>query len=111
MENKAEPVREFTMAQKKNLGPQEQTSMIKSFVSYDKNGDNQMDQSEFKNIMIDLGYRKITDEKVTEMLKAQDQNNDGVISWAEFVDMMVAMKGSDDGKFGTIIEGKNGAQA
>jgi hypothetical protein len=27
-----------------------------------------MDQSEFKNIMIDLGFRKITDEKVNELL-------------------------------------------
>jgi hypothetical protein len=28
-----------------------------------------MDQNEFKNIMIDLGYRKITDEKVKELLQ------------------------------------------
>ena len=58
--------------------------------------------------MIDIGYRKITDEKCAEMLAAQDQNNDGVLSWNEFVDMMVAMKGSDDGKFGTIVEGASG---
>jgi len=70
-----------------------------------------MDQAEFKNIMIDLGYRKITDDKVKEMLAAQDQNNDGVISWNEFIDMMVGMKGSDDGKFGTIVESKGGAMA
>ena len=68
-----------------------------------------MDAGEFKQIMVDLGYRKITDEKCAEMLKAQDQNNDGVISWVEFVDMMVSMKGTDDGKFGTVIEGKDGA--
>lgn len=70
-----------------------------------------MDQGEFKQILVDLGYRKITDEKVAEMLKEQDQNNDGVISWNEFVDMMVKMKGTDDGKFGTIIESKDGAKA
>jgi len=40
-----------------------------------------MDQNEFKNIMIDLGYRKITDDKCKEMLAEQDQNSDGVISW------------------------------
>ena len=28
-----------------------------------------MDQNEFKNIMIDLGYRKITDDKVKELLQ------------------------------------------
>ena len=43
-------------------------SFIKTFKSYDKNGDGVMDQSEFKNIMIDLGFRKITDEKVNELL-------------------------------------------
>jgi Ca2+-binding EF-hand superfamily protein len=42
---------------------------IKTFKSYDKNGDGVMDQSEFKNIMIDLGFRKITDEKVKELLE------------------------------------------
>jgi len=68
----AEPTREFSFNQKKVLGPQEQTALIKAFKNYDKNCDNTMDQSEFKNIMIDLGYRKITDEKCAEMLKAQD---------------------------------------
>jgi DNA gyrase/topoisomerase IV subunit B len=64
--------------------------------------------------MIDLGYRKITDEKTKTLLDEQDQNKDGVLSFAEFVDMMVSMKASDDGKFGTItgssakIENKHG---
>lgn len=31
-----------------------------------------MDSGEFKNIMIDLGYRKITDDKVNELLAEQD---------------------------------------
>lgn len=61
--------------------------------------------------MIDIGYRKITDEKCAEMLAAQDQNSDGVLQWGEFVDMMVGMKATDDGKFGTIIEGASGAIA
>mmetsp|Transcript_7936 Transcript_7936/g.13319 ORF Transcript_7936/g.13319 Transcript_7936/m.13319 type:complete len:200 (+) Transcript_7936:17-616(+) len=104
-------VLEFTFEQKKTLGPQEQTALLKSFKNYDLNGDGTMDQKEFKNILIDLGYRKITDEKVKEMLADQDKNGDGVISWEEFVDMMVKMKGSDDGKFGTIVEGKGGAMA
>jgi plastin-1 len=98
--------REFTFDQKKVLTPQDQSACIRSFAAYDKNSDNTMDEAEFKNIMVDLGYRKITDEKVAEMLAAQDKNKDGVISWEEFVNMMVAMKGSDDGKFGTIVDGK-----
>jgi Ca2+-binding EF-hand superfamily protein len=71
-EQKNEIQLEFTFEQKKGLGPQEQTQLIKAFRNYDKNGDGTMDESEFKNIMIDLGYRKITDEKVKEMLSSQD---------------------------------------
>lgn len=59
----------FTFEQQKTITPQEQTAFIKTFKSYDKNGDGVMDQSEFKNIMIDLGFRKITDEKVKELLE------------------------------------------
>lgn len=70
-----------------------------------------MDETEFKNIMIDLGYRKTTDEQVKEMLAKQDKNNDGVISWDEFVLMMIGMKGSNEGKFGNIVEGARGAMA
>lgn len=59
----------FTFEQQKTITPQEQTAFIKTFKSYDKNGDGVMDQSEFKNIMIDLGFRKITNEKVKELLE------------------------------------------
>jgi len=59
---------EFTQDQKKTLGPVEQQGMIKAFRNYDINNDGVMDEKEFKNIMIDLGYRKITDEKVAELL-------------------------------------------
>lgn len=46
-----------------------------------------MDSKEFKAIMVDLGYRKIQDADVAEMLKANDKDSDGVISWDEFVAM------------------------
>jgi Ca2+-binding EF-hand superfamily protein len=79
---------ELTFEQKKNLGPEEQTALIKAFKHYDLNGDGVMDESEFKNIMIDLGYRKITDEEVKKILDEHDVNRDGVLEWTEFVDMM-----------------------
>jgi hypothetical protein len=114
MEEKAAIEYEFTFEQQKNLGPEERSSLIKSFKNYDTNKDGVMDEGEFKNIMIDLGYRKITDDQVKKMLGEHDQNSDGVIQWAEFVDMMGKFKGQDDGKFGTItgatakIEGAHG---
>jgi len=70
-----------------------------------------MDEKEFKNIMIDMGHRKITDDEVNKILSSHDKNRDGVISWSEFVDMMGAMKAQDASKFGTIVEGKRGAMA
>ena len=91
--------------------------MIKAFNNYDKNKDGVMDQSEFKNIMVDIGHRKITDEDVAKMLAAYDQDKDGVISWAEFVDMMGKMKGEDEEKFGKVnekgmaaVEGEHGGK-
>lgn len=96
------PTYEFSMEQKKTIGPQDQTLYINAFKSYDKNGDGVMDQKEFKNIMIDIGHRRITDEECKQMLAAQDKNSDGVLQWNEFIDMMVAMKGTDAHKFGKI---------
>ena len=55
---------DFTFEQKKNLGPEEQTAMIRAFKNYDLNKDGTMDEKEFKNILIDLGQRKITDAEV-----------------------------------------------
>lgn len=52
--------------------------------------------------MVDMGYRQITDEKCKEMLTEQDQNKDGVISWVEFKTMMIGLKGTDEGKWGTL---------
>ncbi len=72
MEEKKEMPMEFSFDQKKVLGPQDQSALIRSFKNYDKNGDGTMDQQEFKSVMIDLGYRKITDDKVKEMLAEQD---------------------------------------
>ena len=65
-----------------------------------------MDAKEFRSIMIDLGYRKTTDEDVQKMLSSHDKNSDGVISWTEFLIMMIAFKGDSSGKFGTIMGDK-----
>lgn len=95
----------FTQENKKFLSVQEQTELKKAFKNYDKNGDGTMDCSEFRNIMIDLGHRKTTDDDVQKMLSQHDKNSDGVISWTEFVDMMISFKGDQSGKFGKIMDG------
>lgn len=103
MEDKPEMTYEFTFEQQKKLGPEERSALIKSFRNYDLNKDGVMDESEFKNIMIDLGYRKITDEEVKKMLEEHDTNKDGFIQWQEFIEMMGKFQATDSTKFGTIV--------
>ena len=62
-----------------------------------------MDEKEFKNILIDLGQRKITDAEVEKMLSEHDKNRDGVLQWSEFVDMMGKMQAKDADQFGKVI--------
>jgi Ca2+-binding EF-hand superfamily protein len=99
-------VGQFTQDHKKVLNASEQTELVKAFKNYDKNHDGTMDAKEFRNIMIDLGYRKTTDEDVQKMLTSHDKNSDGVISWSEFLIMMIGFKGDQSGKFGTITGDK-----
>jgi Ca2+-binding EF-hand superfamily protein len=75
------------------------TNLAKAFHHYDKNGDKTMDEQEFKSVLHDMGFRDIGDEQVKEMLKEQDQNNDGVISWLEFLEMMKKVAGKDPAYF------------
>lgn len=95
---------ETTKEQQRHLNPEETQTFIRAFKNYDKNKDGHMDESEFKNIMIDIGMRKITDDQVKEMLGSHDANQDGVLSWVEFVDMMIKFKGKDPGAFGVISD-------
>ena len=67
-----------------------------------------MNPMEFKNIMIDMGHRKTTDEEAKKMLDEYDKTQDGVLNWSEFVDMMIAFKGDKSkGNFGALVGDKN----
>jgi Ca2+-binding EF-hand superfamily protein len=46
-----------------------------------------MNAAEFKQVLVDLGKRDVTDQQVLEMLKQVDRNNDNVIQWVEFIDV------------------------
>ncbi len=53
----------------------------------DKNG--YMSEKEFKNVLIDLGRRDVTDDQVKEMLNEADENKDGVLQWTEFIEVLI----------------------
>jgi Ca2+-binding EF-hand superfamily protein len=46
-----------------------------------------MNAAEFKQVLLDLGKREVTDEMVKNMLAEVDKNKDSVIQWSEFLDV------------------------
>lgn len=51
--------------------------MTHAFKLYDVDKNGYMTEVEFKKVLIDLGKRDVSTEKVKEMLKEADTNNDG----------------------------------
>jgi Ca2+-binding EF-hand superfamily protein len=110
---------ELTQEQKNILTPQEIAAYIKAFKNYDANHDGTMDEKEFKSILIDLGERKITDEEAAKRLADNDTNRDGVLSFSEFVNVMIKFRKdisknrtevvfNDDGTVTSIVTTKGG---
>ena len=60
------------------------------FKAYDKNKDGTMDSGEFKQVLIDLGKREITEEQVQAAIKSVDRNNDHLINWTEFLEVTIS---------------------
>jgi len=86
--------------------------MISAFKNYDENGDGTIDSKEFKNALKNMGHDNYTDEQVLAMLKTVDKNDDGVIEWVEFLDMMRMVKQSGaNTNFGETLMTKSGQAA
>ena len=67
----------------------EQTSeLVQSFKNYDKDKNGVMDKNEFREALKDMGYRDLSEAKVSQVLKSVDKNQNGVIEWDEFLEMM-----------------------
>jgi Ca2+-binding EF-hand superfamily protein len=58
-----------------------------AFKLYDVDRNGNMSEKEFKNVLIDLGRREVTDEQVKEMLREADENGDGFLQWGEFIEV------------------------
>ncbi len=55
-----------------------------------------MNASEFKRVLVDLGKRDVTDQQVSDMLSQVDKNNDSVIQWNEFLEVIPSSLGKLD---------------
>lgn len=95
---------------RKVFSPEQSTEMVKAFKAYDKDQSGAMDKAEFKAALVDMGYRDITDDRVTELLANVDKNNSGVVEWDEFLDMMMIITKSGKTSMTEAIEGSIGGQ-
>ncbi|GFP96520.1 calmodulin [Phtheirospermum japonicum] len=60
-----------------------------AFEVFDKDKDGFISAAELRHVMTNLG-EKMTDEDVNDMIREADLDGDGVVSYEEFVKMMIA---------------------
>merc|ERR1712060_602797 len=94
---------EVPFTYRKHFNTEQVTEMINAFKGYDTNGNGNIDAREFKAALHGMGHGDITDEQVQEMLQRVDKNQDGVIEWLEFLDMMQFVKSSGQQNFGAAL--------
>ena len=95
---------------KKIFSPEECNEFIRAFKGFDKDGNGSMNAAEFKQAVIDLGHRDITDERINELLTVVDKNHDAKIDFHEFLEMWSGLR-SDRANFGDAKDTKQGAAA
>jgi len=88
---------------RKFFNTEQVSEMITAFKGYDTDSSGTIDAREFKNALHGMGHTDYSDEKCTELLTKLDKNNDGVIEWIEFLDMMQLVKKSGQTTFGAAF--------
>jgi Ca2+-binding EF-hand superfamily protein len=76
---------------KKIFTPEECTTLVGAFKSFDKDKSGTICASEFKNACKSMGHSDVTDAQIQELFKKVDKNNDSTIDWEEFLEMMVSI--------------------
>ena len=79
----------MTLMEKNSPDTQTEEEVINAFRVFDKEGNGLIATAELKHIMITIGD-KMTEEEADEMIHEADIDDDGVISYEEFVRMMMA---------------------
>ena len=100
--------RRISFEMKKVFTPQEITEMDHSFNFYDSNKDGTIHQTEFKQILADMGRKDISQEQLEEKFKEYDLDGDGVLNWEEFVEMFKSFKITQNDVFKQILQTKAG---
>ena len=71
----------------KNTDTEEE--LIEAFNVFDREGNGLISAAELRHVITNLG-KKLTDEKVDEMIREADIDGDGQINYKEFLRMMMA---------------------
>lgn len=67
--------------------PTADAELLEAFRVFDRNGDGYITEEELRHALLNLGER-LTSEELKEMVAAADKDGNGLIDYAEFVDMM-----------------------
>lgn len=76
------------MARKMKEGEMDE-ELVEAFKTFDKNGNGHITKEELRDVMLQYG-EKLTDEEVKLMFEETDIDGDGIISFEDFVLMMMA---------------------
>lgn len=68
-----------------------------------------MDAKEFKQLCKDLGHDDVTQDQIDSMFKKIDKDNNSLVDWEEFLELMVSIKGGGKAGFGTMLKTSTGA--
>lgn len=80
-----------------------ETYFMRIFSAADLDGNGVLDSFEVANLLLKTGFR-FTEDEVGELVKAADTNNDGVLSYKEFVPLMIEMLKGQTLKVGNYTE-------
>ncbi|CAH1245683.1 CALM1 [Branchiostoma lanceolatum] len=75
------------MTHMKEIMSPEPKFLMEAFKSFDKDGNGTLDKQEVKSAMATIG-RNYDDEQIDKLFQLFDANNDGVLQYEEFVELM-----------------------
>ena len=82
---------EFCTLMAKRLKDTETDEELKEvFKQFDKNGDNLIDYKDLKEVFVELGYDKITEEDCKNFIRLHDHDLNNGLSFEEFVYTIMA---------------------
>ena len=91
-----------------SFNPSDYSSFLKTFKYYDKNKNGTIESNELIELLHSLGYRQLKSEDVNETLKKIDLNNNQVISFSEFLQVMKKIITSSEDNETSLITNKKG---